>query len=204
MCACVRERGRGWESDRSDEIFLLPQAQLAPLIKEIRPLRQQHQELAAVHAERKVSYDRVAVSLESARSQLEQEVRTLWEEFTAEESRAHYLRAMLRSVSLLQARVAAEMRAYVSGDAAEKRKSLRDQFTRRVQEQENLGKALREKQKEIRESHADSMRQVAMWRELHRLFEAKRACFVQGEEQRRREKAVEESIIAAKDRLVLS
>ena len=180
------------------------QALLAPLVKEIRPLRQQHHELSAVHAEKKLSYDRVAVGLESTRSQQEQEVRALWEEKTAEESRAHYLRAMLQSVRLQQARVAAEMRTYVSGDAAEKRKSLRDQFTRRVQEQENMGKALREKQKEIRESHADSMRQVAMWRELHRLFEAKRASFLQGEELRQRERAAEEVIIAAKDRLVLS
>ena len=177
---------------------------LAPLIKEIRPLRQQHQELAAQHTEKKLSYDRVAAGLEGNRSQLEQEVSALWEETAGEESREHYLRMMQQSTAIQQARVAAEMRTYISGDTVEKRKSLRDQFTRRVQEQENLGKALRDKQREIRETHADSMRQVGMWQELRRLLEVKRACFAQGQEQLLKEQAATKDLLAAPDRLVVS
>ena len=176
-------------------------ASLAPLIKEIRPLRQRHQELETLHAEKKVAYDTVAAGLSSQRSNMEKEVRAYWEEVTAEESRHHYLQCMLKSVELQQQRLATEMKSYISGDPAEKRKSLRDQYTRKIQEQENLGKQLRDKQKEIRETHADSLNQVKMWKDLRRLFEVKHECFVQGQQQRLHAQAVEE---AMKDRLVLT
>lgn len=179
-------------------------ASLAPLIKEIRPLRQRHQELLGAHAEKKLAYDTVAAGLESKRSHLDQEVRAYWEETMAEESRYHYLQCMLKSVSLHKQRVAQEVKSYVSGDPAEKRKSLRDQFTRKIQEQENLGKALRDKQKEIRETHADCMQQVKMWKDLRRLFEVKRACFLQGQQQRLQARAVQEAIMSHEDRLVLT
>ena len=177
---------------------------LAPLIKEIRPLRQKHQELLATHTEKKMAYDTVAAGVESQRAHIEQEVRAYWEETTAEESRYHYLQCMLKSVELQRQRVAQEMKSYVSGDPAEKRKSLRDQFTRKIQEQENLGKALRDKQKEVREGHADAIKQVKMWKDLQRLFQVKRECFLQGQQQRLYAQATEQAIMANEDRLVIS
>lgn len=183
-----------------NETIAEKKASLAPLIKEIRPLRQRHQELEASHGEKKVAYDTVAAGLSSQRSHLEKEVRAYWEELTAEESRHHYLQCMLKSVELQQQRLAAEMKSYVSGDPAEKHKSLRDQYTRKIQEQENLGKELRDQQKEVRETHADSMKQVKMWKDLQRLFEVKQECFLQGQQQKLQAQAVEE---ATKDRLVL-
>ena len=48
---------------------------------------------------------------------------------------------------------------YISGGDS-KAKSLRDQYTRRIQEQENLGKALRDKQKDIKQHHSSCMNQV--------------------------------------------
>lgn len=179
-------------------------ASLAPLIKEIRPLRQKHQELLATHTEKKLAYDTVAVGMESQRAHTEQEVRAYWEETTAEESRYHYLQCMLKSVEIQQQRVAQEMKSYVSGDPAEKRKSLRDQFTRKIQEQEALGKALREKQQAVRGGHEDAMRQVRMWKDLRQLFQVKRECFVRGQQQRLHAQATEQAIMANEDRLVLS
>ncbi len=179
-------------------------ATLAPLIKEIRPLRQRYQEVQGEHAEKKIGYDTVAVGLESKRSQVEQEVRAYWEETNAEESRYHYLQCMLKSVQLHQQRVAQEMKCYVSSDAAEKRKSLRDQFTRKIQEQENLGKALRDKQKEIRESHGDSMQQVKMWKDLRALFKLKQQSFLQGQQQKLQSQAAHEAMMLGENRLVLS
>lgn len=177
---------------------------LAPLIKEIRPLRQRHQEIQGEHAERKVAYDTVAAGLESKRSHLEQEVRAYWEETNGEESRYHYLQCLLKSVQLHQQRVAHEMKCYVSSDAAEKRRSLRDQLTRKIQEQENLGKALRDKQKEVRETHGDSMKQVKMWKDLRTLFELKRQSFLQGQQQKLQAEAAHEAMMAGENRLVLS
>ena len=39
-----------------------------------------------------------------------------------------------------QQRVSDEMKAYTSSDPTEKKKAFRDQYTRKIQEQENLGK----------------------------------------------------------------
>lgn len=176
---------------------------LSPLIKEIRPLRQNHQELLAQHAEKKVAYDGVAAGLEGQRADLEREVRAYWEETMAEESRYHYLQCMIKSIKLQQERVAAEMRCYVSSDPAEKRKSRRDLFTRKIQEQENLGKGLRDQQKEIRETHSDALRQVKMWQDLRRQFKVKKQCFVSDQQRRMRDKA-EEKMAATENRLVIT
>jgi len=50
----------------------------------------------------------------------------------------------------------------------------RDHYTRKVAEQENLGKALREKQKSLRENQESNATQVRMWRDVERLLDMKR------------------------------
>ena len=179
-------------------------ASLAPLIKEVRPLRQQCQELQAEHAEKKLTYDGVAAGLQAQRSGIEREVHALWEETLMEESRCHYLQCMLQSLELQQERVAAEMRSYVSSDPAEKRKSLRDQYTRKIQEAENLGKGLRDKQKEIKKTHTNSLNQVKMWKDLKKLMEVKKQCFMQSQQEKCEAKAAEEKIMAEENRLVIT
>ncbi|XP_030837564.1 intraflagellar transport protein 81 homolog isoform X2 [Strongylocentrotus purpuratus] len=115
-------------------------ANLAPIIKELRPLRQQAQEMQVVYDDKKTAYDTKAAGLESNRSKLEQEVRAYREECSQEESRYHYLHCMLQMVEMQNQRVASEMKAYTSADQMEKKKAFRDQYTRKLQEQENLGK----------------------------------------------------------------
>ncbi|KAK1801049.1 hypothetical protein P4O66_022754 [Electrophorus voltai] len=75
-------------------------AALSPLIKELRPLRQQCQELSQEYEVKKALYDTCAAGLESNRSKLEQEVRVLREETVQEESRYHYVSCM-RAVRLV-------------------------------------------------------------------------------------------------------
>lgn len=179
-------------------------ASLAPLIKNVRPLRQRHQELQGEHAEKKVTFDGVAAGLQAQRSGLEREVHTLWEETLGEESRYHYLHCMLQSLDLQKERVAAEMRCYVSADPVEKRKSLRDQYTRTIQDAENRGKALRDKQRDVKESHASSLNQVKLWKDLKRMMEVKRECFVQSQREKSQAKAAEDKIMAEENRLVIA
>ncbi len=50
---------------------------------------------------------------------------------------------------------------------------LREMYTRKIQEQENLGKALREKQKSVKDNHEPSLHQMKMWRDFERLMEMK-------------------------------
>ena len=186
-------------------------ASLAPLLKEVRPLRQQHQELQAQHAEKKVTYDTVYAGLEAKRSHLESEVRAYWEEKTGHESQFHYLQAMKRSIELQQQKVAAEMKSYTSGGAGkdrekttDKRKSLRDQYTRKILEQENLGRALRDKQTEVRNNHGHSMQQVKMWQDLRSLLQAKRESYETATRQKAEEKAAQRAMIENTDRLVIT
>lgn len=81
-------------------------------------------------------------------SQIEQEVRALREETAQDESRYHYLNNMLAIMEVQLQRVREEMKNYKAGDASGKRpKSYRDVYQKKIQEQENLGKTLKEKQK---------------------------------------------------------
>ena len=82
---------------------------LAPIIKELRPLRQQAQELGTEYEAKKSSYDTMAAGLESNRSKLEQEVRAYREEISAEESRYHYLKSIMEVIQVQQQRINNEM-----------------------------------------------------------------------------------------------
>ena len=50
---------------------------------------------------------------------------------------------------------------------------------RRIQEQENLAKGLREQQKGVREGQTDALGQMKMWRDLERLLQCKQQCLEQ-------------------------
>ncbi|KAM8918420.1 intraflagellar transport protein 81 homolog isoform 2-T2 [Lycaon pictus] len=156
---------------------------LAPVIKELRQLRQKCQELTQECDEKKSQYDSCAAGLESNRSKLEQEVRGLREECLQEESRYHYTNCMIKNLEIQLRRATDEMKAYVSSDQQEKRKAVREQYTKNIAEQENLGKKLREKQKAVRESHGPNMKQAKMWRDFEQLMECKKQCFLKQQSQ---------------------
>uniref|UniRef100_A0A671WZF3 Intraflagellar transport protein 81 homolog n=1 Tax=Sparus aurata TaxID=8175 RepID=A0A671WZF3_SPAAU len=67
---------------------------LAPIIKELRTLRQRCQELSQEYEEKKAQYESCTAGLESNRSKLEQEVKALREETAQEENRYHYINSM--------------------------------------------------------------------------------------------------------------
>nr|XP_054382437.1 intraflagellar transport protein 81 homolog isoform X3 [Pongo abelii] len=113
---------------------------LASVIKELRQLRQKCQELTQECDEKKSQYDSCAAGLESNRSKLEQEVRRLREECLQEESRYHYTNCMIKNLEVQLHRATEEMKAYISSDQQEKRKAIREQYTKNTAEQENLGK----------------------------------------------------------------
>ncbi|KAH0625423.1 hypothetical protein JD844_014920 [Phrynosoma platyrhinos] len=122
---------------------------LAPIIKDLRQLRQRCQE-----------------------------VKGLQEECLQEESRYHHLNCMKMILDVYLQRAKDEMKMYVSSDQQEKRKAIREQYSRMITEQENNGKNLREKQKGVRESHGPNLKQVKMWRDFQLLLECKKECFL--------------------------
>ncbi|XP_071077967.1 intraflagellar transport protein 81 homolog isoform X2 [Desmodus rotundus] len=99
---------------------------LAPIIKELRQLRQKCQELTQECDEKKSQYDSCAAGLESNRSKLEQEVRGLREECLQEESRYHYTNCMIKNLEVQLCRATEEMKAYVSSDQQGKRRAIRN------------------------------------------------------------------------------
>lgn len=173
---------------------------LAPVIKELRQLRQKCQELTQECDEKKSQYDSCAAGLESNRSKLEQEVRGLREECLQEESRYHYTNCMIKNLEIQLRRATNEMKAYVSSDQQEKRKAIREQYTKNIAEQENLGKKLREKQKAVRESHGPNMKQAKMWRDFEQLMECKKQCFLKQQSQTSIGQVIQEG---GEDRLIL-
>ncbi|XP_033618339.1 intraflagellar transport protein 81 homolog isoform X3 [Fukomys damarensis] len=173
---------------------------LAPVIKELRQLRQKCQELTQECDEKKSQYDSCAAGLESSRSQLEQEVRGLREECLQEESKYHYTNCIIKNLEVQLCRATEEMQAYVSSDQQEKRKAIREQYTKNIAEQENLGKKLREKQKAVRESHGPNMKQAKMWRDLEKLMECKKQCFLKQQSQTCIGQVIQEG---GEDRLIL-
>ncbi|KAK3730167.1 hypothetical protein QZH41_016003 [Actinostola sp. cb2023] len=154
---------------------------LAPIIKELRPMRQKCQEITEDYEEKKAQYENLAAGLESNLSKLEQEVRGLREEISSEEGRYHYLQSMMKVLELQQKRIEDEMKAYTAQDPIDRKKSWREQYTKKIQEQENLGKSLREKQRAVRESHGPNMKQMKMWTDLTKLLECKRNCLLKNE-----------------------
>ncbi|RMC05759.1 hypothetical protein DUI87_17302 [Hirundo rustica rustica] len=158
-------------------------ANLAPVIKELRQLRQNCQELTQERDEKKIQYDSCMAGLETNSSALEQEVKGLLEECAQEESNYRYINCVKRNLEIQLQRAKEEMKAYVSADPQERRRALRDQYTRIILEQENLGKKLREKQKVVRESHGSNMKQMKMWQDFEQLMECKRDCFLKQQNQ---------------------
>ncbi|XP_067948195.1 intraflagellar transport protein 81 homolog [Watersipora subatra] len=154
---------------------------LAPIIKELRPLRQRHQEVSQLYDAAKSKYDAAAAGYENSRSKVENEVRSYREEIAAGESRLFYLNSMMKIIENQNQKIANEMKAYMSSDPQERKKSFRDLYNRKIQEQETLGKNLRERQKTVRDSHAPNMKQMKMWQDVLRLMETKSQMATSGE-----------------------
>ncbi|KAB5567243.1 hypothetical protein PHYPO_G00230570 [Pangasianodon hypophthalmus] len=173
---------------------------LSPLIKELRPLRQECQELSQEYEEKKALYDTCAAGLESNRSKLEQEVRTLREEISQGENRYHQINCMKEITEIQMQRAADEMKIYVSSDPQTRKKSIREQYMKNIAEQESLGKKLREEQKQVKECHGPNMKQVRMWKDLEQLLECKKQCNLRAQSQASIGQVIQES---GEDRLVL-
>jgi len=151
---------------------------LAPIIKELRPMRQKVQELTQDYEEKKSHYDNLATGLESNMHKLEQEVRGLREELAHEESRYHYIQCMIKVLDIQQQRIQEEMKSYTMSDSADRKKSFRELYSKKISEQENLGKNLKDRQKAVRESHGPNMKQMKMWNDLAKLLQCKKDCAV--------------------------
>merc|ERR1711916_312469 len=81
--------------DQIGREFKSKQAQLQPLMAELKNVRHEYMEVEAQFAERKSSYDKIAVGLEIEKQTLEKDCDTFQDECLREESRYHYLNTLV-------------------------------------------------------------------------------------------------------------
>jgi intraflagellar transport protein 81 len=62
---------------------------LAPEIKKLRGLRQKFSDLEAIYNEKKKHYDNIVLNLDQEKNKLEEEVKTLFEDYKSEETKFH-------------------------------------------------------------------------------------------------------------------
>ncbi|KAJ3252094.1 Intraflagellar transport protein 81 [Chytriomyces hyalinus] len=153
---------------------------LAPVINELRKLRVVASDLEADYVERKRHYDAMMVGLDSEAVKLEQEVKGYRQDIAIDQSRYHYLNMAIGLIDISQEKVLHEMKSYIGGDEAIEAqqkargfKTYRDVYNKRIVEQENMGKSLREHQKEIKAKHEPNVKQLAYFTGIRKLLQLK-------------------------------
>jgi len=144
---------------------------LAPLIKELRQVRADFSELEKQYNSKKEAYEHTAVHLDTEREKLSTEVGAYNDECKREESRFHYLHAMMASTRNLLRR--AEREDENKNRIGDAQQSYRELYQSRIQQQENLSKTLRERQKMVKESHEGNLEQAVMFNNLNKILHAK-------------------------------
>ncbi|KAG1691666.1 Intraflagellar transport protein 81 [Nymphon striatum] len=150
-------------------------AKMAPMISELRSLRQNEKEMQTLHVQKKTSYDSFVLGLESKSSKLDSEVGNLRKDFNEKESRK-YMLDILFALENKRIQIASDEAKFFGKQESGNKKSLREQLNKSIMEQESLSKTLREKQKTIREAHQTGMKQLNMWKDLQKLLECKQKC----------------------------
>ena len=79
----------------------------------------------------------------------------------------------------------------------------RELYTKKIQEQENQGKGLRDHQKGLRDNQDGSVKQVKMWQDVERLMQLKRQPAMGESVQVNRQKPQYSRVDDDEDRLVL-
>ena len=102
-------------------------------------MRQQVQDKEAEYEEKKHAYDTLSLQLESSMSRVEQEVKKFQEEILANETKHQLMELRNRNLELLLQRAHDEIKLYVSQKAEDKKKSVREQLLKQVN---NLCKGL--------------------------------------------------------------
>jgi len=154
--------------------FRSKQVQLKPLIDELKQVRQEYLDLESEYMERKASYDKVAIGLELEKQGMEQECDNFQEECLREESRFHYLNSLI-ALARIKLERADQEKKWQNGDGRLMRDfaTLKDLYANKLTQQDQLTKALRKKQKELKENSGVMTNQKTNFMNLQLLLNAK-------------------------------
>lgn len=149
--------------------------QLAPQIMTLRKLRTEVRDKEAVHAERKAAYMTQKAGIDSDLGDITSAAEEAVKLAANEESEAaHY--ASLASIQRVKLQRVEEEKAgtFVREMPDGTRiTSYRDLYAAKVKQQEGLTKELRDRQKRIKESSGGNVKQVKVFRDMHKLLRAK-------------------------------
>lgn len=87
------------------------------------------------------------------------------------EARYHYFNSQKLIYLVLHKRAQDEVKAYTKNNSE---KSLRDQLTKKINEQEVLNKTLKDKSKSASSVQVDGKKQIRLWKDLLRQMELKK------------------------------
>ena len=154
--------------------FKKKQAQLGPMMAELKRVRQEYMDIESEYAERKSSYDKVAVGLELEKQALERECDQYQDECLREESRFHQLTNMA-TIARIKLDRADQEKKWQAGNGKLMRDfaSFKEFYQNKLMAQEQATKQLRKKQKELKEEYGARTNQKTNFNNLYALLEAK-------------------------------
>ena len=100
-------------------------------------------------------------------------MRSLADDYRIFEARFHYFNTQKLISLALQKRAQEEVKLYTKCNNTEN-KSFREQLVKKINEQEAVGKTLKDKQKTTATVHVDGKKQMRLWKDLLRQMELKR------------------------------
>jgi len=154
--------------------FKNKQAQLQPIISELKNVRAEYMEVESEHSSKKDSFDKIAVGLDLEKQTLERECDALQDESIREESRFHYLHNLI-AMNRIKLERAEQERQYQKGNGRMLRDfaSFEELYKNKLAQQEQLTKQLRKRQKELKENVDAMSNQKLLFRNLKVLLDAK-------------------------------
>eukprot|EP00824_Muranothrix_gubernata_P020141 TRINITY_DN40387_c0_g1_i1.p1 TRINITY_DN40387_c0_g1~~TRINITY_DN40387_c0_g1_i1.p1 ORF type:complete len:678 (+),score=151.11 TRINITY_DN40387_c0_g1_i1:221-2035(+) len=147
--------------------------QLVPIVKELKTVRSQFQDIQTRHTDKKSLYQNTMTGMESELAKLEHDLATINADCAKEESRFHELQDSLQSVNALVERALAEEEFAAQGSVPEGVTCYLEEYSKRIRELEVESRALREEQMRIKESHDGNLRQLEMFEHVRQLLECK-------------------------------
>lgn len=154
-------------------------SQLAPVIQELRQVRQENTDLEVTYFEKKRAFDAILLGLETETAALASEVGGYRQDIQLDASRYHHLQILIGLLDTAQDRVLGEMKAYIGGGGDPKFeqlqldrgfKSYRDLYTKKIMEADHATKQLKETQRTVKASHEERLKQVEYFTDLRTLM----------------------------------
>jgi intraflagellar transport protein 81 len=163
--------------DQINREFKSKQAQLQPLMSELKSCKQEFNDVEATYLDKKAAYDKVAISLDMDKQSLERDCDICQEDCLREETRYHTLTNLINiaKIKLEKADMEKKWRSG-SGKLSRDVASFKDCYADKIQRQEASIKRLRQIQKETKENHVHLTNQKINFNNLKYLLDAKMLC----------------------------